>query len=166
MGYMTGWRIGELLTLAKEDLDLEAGTAVTRAKDNKGKRDEKVHLHPVVVEHLKRLTHFEERAFPWKYNETTLYHQFAFIQEKAGINLPCPEQHEHTPACRVYGFHDLRRAFATLNAEKLSADALQMLMRHKSYSTTKRYINMSRQVNQSVAALYVPDVLQVAKVNG
>jgi len=53
-----------------------------------------------------------------------------------------------------------------LNAEKLSADALQMLMRHKSYATTKRYINMSRQINQSVAALYVPDVLQVAKANG
>jgi len=80
--------------------------------------------------------------------------------------LPCSEKHEHTARCHVYGFHDLRRAFATLNAEKLSADALQMLMRHKSYATTKRYINMSRQINQSVAALYVPDVLQVAKANG
>ena len=166
MAYMTGWRISELLALAKEDLDLEAGTAVTRAKDNKGKRDEKIHLHPVVVEHLKRLTHFEEKVFPWKTDIANLYSQFQVIQEKAGVHLPCSEKHEHTARCHVYGFHDLRRAFATLNAEKLSADALQMLMRHKSYATTKRYINMSRQINQSVAALYVPDVLQVAKANG
>ena len=40
MAYMTGWRIGDLLGLRREDLDLDAGTAITRAEDNKGKRDE------------------------------------------------------------------------------------------------------------------------------
>ena len=33
--YMTGWRISEPLALRREDLDLEAGTAITRHADNK-----------------------------------------------------------------------------------------------------------------------------------
>src|SRR5262249_11959247 len=55
VGYMTGWRIGDMLNLRREDLDLADGTAVIRwdAEGNKGKRDELVKLSPVVVEHLK-----------------------------------------------------------------------------------------------------------------
>jgi hypothetical protein len=30
MGYMTGWRIGDMLGLRRDDLDLEGGMAVTR----------------------------------------------------------------------------------------------------------------------------------------
>jgi integrase len=40
-GYMTGWRISDLLGLRREDLDLEGGYAVTRFEDNKGKRDDR-----------------------------------------------------------------------------------------------------------------------------
>lgn len=46
----------------------------------------------------------------------------------------------------------------TTHAETLTADALQALMRHKSYQTTQRYINMARQLNRAVDALHVPDV--------
>jgi len=56
------------------------------------------------------------------------------------------------------GFDDLRRAFASMNAEKLTPDTLQLLMRHKSYLTTHRYINMFRQVDAAVESLYVPDL--------
>jgi integrase len=160
-GYMTGWRISEILALRREDLDLEAGTAVTRAEDNKGKRDERIKLHPVVLEHLKRVAGFDVRVFPWNLNRRTLQTEFARIQEAAGIKLPCPANHEHTRYCFVHGFHDLRRAFATMNADKLTADALQTLMRHKSYLTTKIYINMARQMDAAVAGLHVPDVLRV-----
>jgi len=71
--------------------------------------------------------------------------------------MPCPEKHEHTDASHRYGFHDFRRAFATMNADRLTGDALQALIRHKSYSTTQRYINMARQLDQSVKVLHVPD---------
>jgi integrase len=124
MGYMTGWRISDMLGLRRDDLDLEAGTAITRAEDNKGKRDERVRLHPVVVEHLKKVKGFDPRVFPWNHDRRTLQEHFVEIQEKAGIKLDCPStKHEHTPYCHVYGFHDLRRAFATMNAPKLSADS-------------------------------------------
>ena len=43
-GYMTGWRISELLSLRREDLDLIAGTAITRWEDNKGDRDDEDEL--------------------------------------------------------------------------------------------------------------------------
>jgi hypothetical protein len=39
-------------------------------------------------------------------------------------------------------------------------DALQALMRHKSYTTTQVYINMARQMDAAVAGLHVPDVLR------
>jgi integrase len=160
--YMTGWRVGDLLGLRRDDVDLAKGAAISRAENNKGKRDERVNLHPVVVEHLKRLAGFDSCVFPWPYNLRRLYAESARIQEAAGIKLPCSKQHEHTRFCHTYGFHDFRRAFATMNADKLSADALQSLMRHKSYTTTQRYINMARQMDAAVASLHVPDVLRVA----
>ena len=162
--YMTGWRIGEPMALRREDLDLDAGTAITRAADNKGGRDDIIPLHPVVVEHLRAIPTFESVVFPWYHHERTLWSEFARIQDAAGVHLDCPDadKHDCTPACHRYGFHDFRRAFATVNAETLSADALQSLMRHKSYTTTQRYINMARQLNRSVESLHVPDVLRKA----
>jgi integrase len=160
MGYMTGWRISDMLGLRRVDLDLDAGTAVTRGEDNKGKRDERVKLHPVVVEHLRKLPGFDPHVFPWDHNPRQLLTEFARVQEAAGVHLPCRGGHEHTRFCHVYGFHDLRRAFATMNADKLTPDALQALMRHKSYQTTQVYINMARQMDAAVAGLHVPDVLK------
>jgi integrase len=109
-GYLTGWRIGDMLGLRRDDLDLEAGTAVTRSEDNKGKRDELVKLHPVVVEHLKKLAGFDPHVFPWNHDRRTLDTEFHRVQRAAGICLPCRMAHEHTDACHAYGFHDLRRA--------------------------------------------------------
>jgi integrase len=162
---MTGWRIGDLLGTRRDDLDLEAGTAITRAEveGNKGKRDEKVKLHPVALEHLRRIVKpfgASPRVFPWSHNIRTLYTQFARVQEAAGIKLPCSKEHKHTRFCYVYGFHDLRRAFATMNADKLTPDALQALMRHKTYTTIQKYINMARQMDEAVASLHVPEVLR------
>jgi integrase len=96
MGYMTGWRISELLAVRRDDLDLEAVTAVTRAEDNKAKRDEVACLHPVVVEHLRKLAAFGTHVFPWDCCNTTLYKQFAEIQVAAGVKLPCAKAHQHT----------------------------------------------------------------------
>ena len=118
------------------------------------------YLHPVVVDHLRVLKDFSEVVFYWPHNRRMLWTDFTKIQQTAGIHLPCREKHEHTPSCHVYGFHDLRRAFATLNAESMTGDALQKLMRHKAYATTQGYINMAQQVTRAVEGLHVPDVLK------
>jgi integrase len=160
MAYMTGWRIGDLQGLRREDLDLAEGVAISRAVNNKSKRDEKVTLHSVAIEHLKKLASFSPRVLPWPHDKKALYAEFAAIQGRAGVKLVCGKTHEHTPACHRYGFHDLRRAFATMNAAKLTPDALQALMRHKSYSTTQRYIAIARQMDEAVASLHVPEILK------
>jgi len=155
MAYMTGWRIGQLLALRRGDVDLAKGTALTRAQDNKSGRDELVKLHPVVVEHLRTLARFDPVIFPWRLTSRPLYDEFLRLQVLAKIK-PTGEK-------RRYGFHDLRRAFATMNADRLTPDALQMLMQHKSYLTTQKYINMARQLDQAVEDLHVPDVLTAKK---
>jgi len=167
MGQMTGWRIGEMLSLEWNDVDLDAGTAITRARSNKGKRDEVVALHPVVVEHLRPLKTFAAVVFPWDDTRKALLNEFHRLQGEAGISLDCriQREHEHTDACLRYGFHDLRRAFATMNAANMSREALQALMRHASSLTTERYINYARQMNPAVAGLHVPDVLKMKAAN-
>ena len=49
-----------------------------------------------------------------------------------------------------------------MNAETISPNALQVLMRHKDFSTTQRYINRAHQVTKAVENLHVPDVLRKA----
>ena len=161
--YMTGWRIGDLLGLYRDNVDLDAGVAILEADDTKGKRGEVVPLPEVVVEHLERLAGFDDMMFPVEQDRRVLWSEFERIQAEAGIHLTCHGKHEHTPSCHLYGFHDLRRAFATMNAERLTADALQALMRHQSYTTTQRYINMAQQLNGKAADLFVPDVLRTAE---
>ena len=91
MGYMTGWRIGDMLALRRDQWTWTPAPPFHSLEDNKGKRDEQVKLHPAVVEHLRELAGFGPVVFPWNHNRRTLDTEFARIQEAAGINLPCPE---------------------------------------------------------------------------
>lgn len=175
VGYMTGWRISEILAMRKEDFSPEKGTAIMRAEDTKGKREELVPLHSIVVEHLKRMMTFDKFLFCWNHDRRTLDVEFhriqaaAIVKDENGkdqpLHLPCREQHEHTEACHRYGFHDLRRAFATQNAARLSADALQGLMRHKSYQTTQKYIAMTQHLRDAVDSINVPSMFAARVAN-
>ena len=158
---MTGWRIGEPLALRREDLDLEAGTALTRHDDNKGKRDDLIPLHPLIVKHLKQIQGVSTFVFPWKHNRRMLYPEFHRIQKAAGISLSCREPHEHTERCQFYGFHDLRRAFATENVGHLSPVQLQGLMRHRDFQTTVRYINVATSLRGAVDKIVAPQLSEL-----
>ena len=88
----TGWRIEEILSLRRDDLDLTTGAILTRAADNKGSRDDMDHLPLEVLEIVKAGIGFESRAFPWVKDERKLWHTFHAIQEAAGIELTCPDE--------------------------------------------------------------------------
>lgn len=112
--YMTGWRIGQTLKLKSEDIDLEAGTALTQADANKGRRDQLLPLHPLAIEHLRPLAaSFDSRVFPWDHDNRTLWSEFARIQEAAKLadGSPMPKGGKNGG---WYGFHDLRRGFDEL----------------------------------------------------
>src|SRR5262249_14247239 len=143
------WRIGALLALRREHVNLDAATAFSQAADNKGKRDQLVPLHPIVVAHLRRLPCLAPLIFPWNHPRRALFEVFERIQQEGGGR---PDRKKR------YGFHDLRRAFARMNADRLSADQLQALMQHKTYTTTQGYINMARQLKPAVAGLFVPEL--------
>jgi hypothetical protein len=119
-----------------------------------------------VVDHLRKLAGFDQVVFPWNYNPRTLYAQFARIQKEARIHLPCSQEHKHSDACHVCGFHDGQRAFATMNADRLGGDALQALVRHKSYTTSQKYIDMARQMKPAAQNLFVPELPGVAEGQG
>lgn len=157
-GITTGWRIEEIIALRWADIDLNTGRIFTRAPDNKGKRDEFDHLPPEVLKAVKELPESGAFVFPWPHNERTLWTEFNRIQERAGIHLECmkPDKHDCTPSCHLYGFHSLRRAYATINASRLPAPVLQKKMRHKSFTTTLGYIAMADSMKAGAEAVFVP----------
>ena len=149
VGFLTGWRIGEILSLAWEDVDFEARTAITRWSNNKGRRDGIVDLHPVVVDHLRCLVGFHQLVFPWPHHKRTLWSDFEQLKRVAGANFSG-------------AFHRLRDGFATLNQGMYELKVLQSMMRHKSSQTTQRYMNIETQVKRTAQNLFVPDVLKSA----
>lgn len=158
--FLTGWRINEILNIRRDDVNFETGRVVARWDDSKGKRDELVHVPESVLDLLKPLWQtFKARPLQWNKSRRMLYVPFARLQNLAGISLSCEEDHEHTDACYLYGFHDLRRAFATYNAGSLSPAQLQRLMKHSAFVTTQGYINYAEVMNDR-PDVFVPDVLK------
>ena len=79
--WVTRLRIGELLGLRWEDVDLERGTLWSRARNNnKGKRDTR-HSMGGAVELLRQLPQTDPRVFPWNHHARTLWAKFAMIQQ-------------------------------------------------------------------------------------
>lgn len=161
--YTTGWRIAQILAVRWEDVDLDAATAVSRAQDNKGKRDTMIDLSPLVVEHLRKLQgSFQEKVFPWDSRRRSLWDEFnviqgaAVVRNEAGEGKPLPKGGKNG----FYGFHDLRRGFATLNAGKLDLFELQKIMQHRDLSTTRKYVNMATKMKSVTERLYVPNLTQ------
>lgn len=57
---------------------------------------------------------------------------------------------------RQFGFHDLRRSFATCNSENRELFQLKLLIQHRSLDTTQIDVAMTQCLNQPVQTLFVP----------
>ena len=79
----TGWR--STRSSCREDLDLETGAVITRAHDNKGKRDDRDYLTATALEHVRRIVGFQPLVFYWPHDRRTLDTEFHRIQGVAEI---------------------------------------------------------------------------------
>ncbi len=161
--FLTGWRISEVLQIHQSDLNFETGILSARYQNEKRSRDDRVRVPDTLLGILKPIWDANEYPMNWPKNSRSLYLAFNKLQQTAGIHLPCNEDHEHTKYCHTYGFHDLRRGFATMNAGNVSESELQRLMKHRCFETTKRYINMANMADrlQSLPSkVYIPDILK------
>lgn len=163
MAWVTGMRKSALLSLLWDDVDFEAGIALSRYGHNKGKRDQrhKIGAAANLLGPLHRVRKpGERRVFPWNYSLRTLDRDLAEIQKAAGIHLECREDHEHTPACYLYGFHSFRYAHATYNFGRVTDRDLQEQMGHASFATTQRYIKYAEAHQSRAYDVYLPDSLK------
>jgi integrase len=163
--YMTGWRIGSILKLEWENVDLVNGTAFSPAKANKSRRDDLIPIHPLIVEHLAGIKGtFSTLVFPWDHGRRHLWAAFDAIQAVAKLadGSPMPKSGKRG---RWYGFHDLRRGFATMNAGQMDLFELQQLMQHRDLETTRGYVNMANRIKRTTERLFVPDLKRSAAVS-
>lgn len=156
----TGWRKHEILRFLRSDLNLETGRIVTRSVNNKGGRTDVDFLPGATLQHLKLIVSFDAEVFPWPHDLRTFDVQFHRIQDAAGINLSCKieRRHECTDCCHKYGMHDLRRAYATENCDRLPLPVLQKKMRHKDIQTTMLYVEMASKMKRTTSDVHVPPV--------
>ncbi|MSR58771.1 MAG: hypothetical protein EXS05_14150 [Planctomycetaceae bacterium] len=152
-------RIEAMLSLRWDHVDFERGTVVTLARATKQKRDHRACVPGVVLDKLRRIKRFGDQVFPWPHTPETLYRHFFKIQIAAGIHLPCCGAHTCNASCHMYGFHDFRRSFVTLNAE-LPSSLKQNQMGHASYQTTQKYERYAEGHAGFADRIYLPPSLQ------
>ena len=52
-----------------------------------------------------------------------------------------------------------------LNADKMPGVVLQRKMRHESFNTTRRYIELADKMKKATEQVYIPDFLQKRRAN-
>lgn len=156
---MTGWRVGQVLAIEMHDWNRDANTIMNRHPNNKVRRDERISVHAVVYSHLQPLDvprHFANRCrkklFPWNMDRRCLYRDFECIQQAAQI------EPRDKPEGRWYSFHDLRRGFATMNADRMDPFELQQLMQHRDLKTTMKYVQMAQRIKMTADKVKVPNL--------
>lgn len=135
----TGLRLGESLGLEWADIDFESFILNVRSKplyQLKDKQERQVRLNDAAFQVLRaRFRRSKDKAHPVfasrngkRIECSTLSHSFKRIAAKIGLPWLCPQS--------------LRRAFATINAQKMMPFQLKAILGHSSIRTTESfYIN-------------------------
>ncbi|HUV50228.1 MAG TPA: site-specific integrase [Anaerolineae bacterium] len=129
-GY-TGLRSGEIIRLTWKDIDQPSEGYIHVSSKQKNRKVSTIPIHPSARAILEQYQHLDrERIFRFK-TVSWISQKFKACVRKAGLK-------------DSYRFHDLRHTFASHLAMKgESLQAIQGLMRHKSYESTKRYAHLS-----------------------
>jgi integrase len=147
-----GLRMGEILALQWDDLDLKTGTMTVMRTDwrgqvgaPKGGRARKIPLTPRLVAALKAIRHLRSKlVFCWEDGK-----RWTFVTMRAGI-----KRQEKRAGLRVTGWHVLRHTFCSHLAMKGAPPrAIQELAGHQSITVTNRYMHMAPGELRSAIAL-------------
>lgn len=128
--FYTGERIGAVMLLTWEKVDLENGWIFIPAEDRKGCREDKPFpIPPALIEAFKLIqSPHREAVFPWQYSPTYIYRKFDKILERAGL-----------PTDRKSKFHRIRKT--TASYYKAAGGDPTELLGHADPKTTKRYLD-------------------------
>lgn len=125
----TGERIGAVMALEWDHVDLKNGWVRFIAEDRKGAReDNALPIADYTIEALKTIRRREGLVFPWPYAPTYIYHRLAKIMQRAGL-----------PDTREYKFHVFRKSVAS-HYEAAGGNATELLG-HSSRKITMAYID-------------------------
>lgn len=128
--FYTGERIGAVMLLTWEKVDLENGWIFVPAEDRKGCREDKPFpIPPTLIEAFRLIrSPYRETVFPWQYSATYIYRKFDKILERAGL-----------PTDRKSKFHRIRKT--TASYYKAAGGDPTELLGHADPKTTKRYLD-------------------------
>lgn len=130
--YDTGERIGAVMRLIWQDIDLASGWVTFQAKNRKGRRKalmRRLHADSLAVLAPARGSSPQERVFPWPRDVSRLWTFYARVLKAAGL-----------PADRRHMFHCLRRTHASF-LEAAKAGAATASLGHSSPEVTARYLD-------------------------
>lgn len=137
--YSAGLRVSELVHLKITDID--SNRMMIRVEQGKGNKDRYTLLSPRVLLQLRnywREYHPSSWLFPGRNPDLPL--------DRSSASLVFNVAKEKADIHKVGGIHSLRHAFAThLLEAKVDVRTIQVLMGHRSISTTMRYLQVTRQ---------------------
>jgi integrase len=144
--YDTGERIGAVLGLRWDDLDVDTGWLTIRAELRKGKKNPLMRkLRPGTLESLRAMIlPKRDVIFAWDRNFTQLFPHYKKIRERAGLATD-----------RRSGFHRMRRTVASY-FKAAGGDATELLD-HSARSVTQAYLD-PRIVTQVQAMDLLPPI--------
>lgn len=127
----TAERIGAVLQLEWEHVDLTNGRITFRAETRKGKRRDQQHqLHPDTVALLRRLKAYgADAVFPWDRCKSYVWIRYKEILKGAGL-----------PHGRGHSFHCMRKSSASY-FEASGGDATKLLDHSSRAVTTRFYLD-------------------------
>ena len=125
----TGERIGAVMELTWENVDMSAGWLTIPAEVRKGRtRDIVARLHPETVARLDALRPRGQKIFPWPYCKTLLWYHLGRVLKAAGL-----------PHDQRSKFHRMRRTVASYF--ELAGGNATELLDHSSRKVTRAYLD-------------------------
>jgi integrase len=143
----SGERVGAVMGLTWDAVDLDSGTILIAAELRKGKRRDRLcELKPETVAALRRIVG-TGKVFPWHLHPSYLYHRYKRLLKSAGLATG-----------RTSGFHRLRKTVGSYY--QAAGGHASAFLDHSDPWVTKRYIDPRICKVKSAAALLPLPVME------